>query len=132
MSPFPAWRRWSRRGPRCCASQTPTSAGTCWPTPRETSSARSPGNNRRGGGGGAGPAGTATLPSRVWRSAHVDRRVVEDERGLQLVVLGAGELQRDLLPGVAAQREAVLGVPGVVVEVGVGVQRGQHRAGAVE
>ena len=44
----------------------------------------------------------------------------------------AGELQRDRLPGVGAQREGVLGVPGVVVEVGVGVQGGQHRAGAVQ
>src|SRR5690348_11621296 len=114
MSPLPVWRRWSRRGPRCCASQTPTSAGTCWPTRRATSSARSPSSSGR-----LAP-GRRRLSASVWGSAHVDRRVVEDERGLQLVVLGAGELQRDLLPGVAAQREAVLGVPGVVVEVGVG------------
>src|SRR6267154_2153880 len=69
---------------------------------------------------------------RVLGLAHVDRGVVDDERGLQFVVFAAGELQRDGLPGVGAQREARLGVSGVVVEVGVGVQRGQYCAGAIE
>jgi hypothetical protein len=69
----------------------------------------------------------STAPA-TWRSAHADRGVVENERGLLLVILSASELQRDLLPGVRAQREAVPGVPGVGVEVGVGVQGRQDLA----
>src|SRR5690349_7031133 len=108
-----------------------TRTWTVMADPEATSSARSPGSSGRLALGRRRRTWPAPpLSCLVWRSAHVDRRVVEDERGLQLVVLAAGELQRDLLPGEAAQREGVLGVPGVVVEVGVGVQRGQHRAGA--
>ena len=56
-------------------------------------------------------------------SAGVDRRVVNDERGLQRGVLGTGELDGDR-SGAAAQRVAVLGVAGVVVEVGERRHRG--------
>jgi hypothetical protein len=45
MSRFPASHRSSRPGPRCCASRAETSAGMYWPTRRETSSARSPGDD---------------------------------------------------------------------------------------
>src|SRR5215472_11910459 len=66
------------------------------------------------------------------RSAGVDRRVVNDERGLQRDVLGAGELEPHGLAGEAAQRVGVLLVAAGVVEVGERRQRGQHRAGTVE
>src|SRR5712691_2450358 len=64
--------------------------------------------------------------------AGVDGGVVDDEGCLEFEVLASGELERDLLPGVGAQREGVLGVTGEVVEVGVRVQGGQHRSRAVE
>src|SRR5271168_1241676 len=42
MSRSRTWRRSSRQAPSCCASAAATSAGTCWPTRKATSSAPSP------------------------------------------------------------------------------------------
>ena len=63
----------------------------------------------------------------LWRgqcgSAGGNRRVVNNERGLQRAVFGAGELER-YLPGEAVQRATVLLVAGGAVEVGERRQRG--------
>src|SRR6185437_13327279 len=58
--------------------------------------------------------------------------VVDYERCLEFEILGAGEFQRDLLPGVGAEREAVLGVAGEMIKVRVGVQGGQDGARTVQ
>jgi hypothetical protein len=50
-------------------------------------------------------------------------------KGMCGVVLAAGELDGDALPGVAGEVERALGVAAVVVEVGVAGEGGQHGAG---
>src|ERR1022692_3997850 len=61
------------------------------------------------------------------RSAGGDRRVVDDERGLQRAVFGTGELDGDGAASEAGQRERVQRVAGVVVEVGERPQDGAVR-----
>ena len=56
-----------------------------------------------------------------------DGSVVHDEGGLERGVLRPAELHGDAAAGEAAQREAVLGVAGVAVEVGEGAQGGAVR-----
>src|SRR5215813_10820409 len=85
--------------------------------PSSSSARRSPGSEES----------TQDASDLFW-SAHIDGGVVDDERSLVLVILSADELQRDLLPGTGAQREAVPCVPSVGVEVGICVQRGRHLA----
>src|SRR5215510_635015 len=62
---------------------------------------------------------TARRPPRMCRvrSGDVEGGVVDDERRLPRRVLGAGERQRDGLPGERGQVERPLGVPGGAVEV---------------
>src|SRR5882762_4986167 len=61
---------------------------------------------------GVRPGPVLPDPDRLPALADVDRSVVEDERRLVFVVLGAGELQRHALPGVGRQVVCVLDVAG--------------------
>ena len=81
--------------PRCRAARCPMS------------------ERRRTRHGVGGRPGDIARPRHVGPSAHVEREVVEHERRLVLVILSAGELERNVLAGVRREAEAVLRVSGV-------------------
>ena len=79
------------------------------------------------------PAASTSRSQPSWAPLRdVQRIVVDDEARLERDVLGSGEFQRDGLAGEAGQAEGVLGVAGVVVEVGVGRQRRKDSSARVE
>src|SRR5882724_13293707 len=63
----------------------------------------------------------------VPRLLDVQGEVVDDERGLVDRVFRADEVDPDGLPLVGREVEALLSIPRIVVEVGVGGEGGEHR-----